>query len=76
MLISDSLEALERGEMKYNGFASDTEAEDDADPDADVELDADLEIDPEVKEEVEEEETIIEQVSVPHFSPYFFCSFH
>ncbi|CAH2075449.1 unnamed protein product, partial [Iphiclides podalirius] len=61
MVYPDSLEALERGEMKYSGFASDTEAEDDADPDADVELDADLEIDPEVKEEVEEEETIIEQ---------------
>ncbi|XP_068630216.1 uncharacterized protein jumu isoform X2 [Battus philenor] len=61
MVYPDSLEALERGEMKYSGFASDTEAEDDVDPDADVELDADLEIDPEVKEEVEEEETIIEQ---------------
>ncbi|XP_014365616.2 uncharacterized protein LOC106716595 isoform X1 [Papilio machaon] len=61
MVYPDSLEALERGEMKYSGFASDTEAEDDVDPDADVELDADLEIDPEVKDEVEEEETIIEQ---------------
>lgn len=59
----DSLEALERGEMKYNGLGGDVDADDDADVDAEADLDADVEIDPEVKEEVEEEETIIEQVN-------------
>ncbi|XP_037299496.1 uncharacterized protein LOC115452409 isoform X2 [Manduca sexta] len=61
MVYPESLEALERGEMKYSSAGGDTDADDDADVDADVELDADVEIDPEVKEEVEEEEAIIEQ---------------
>ncbi|XP_072940354.1 uncharacterized protein jumu isoform X2 [Epargyreus clarus] len=61
MVYPDSLEALERGEMKYSGFGSDTDAEDDVDADADAELDADVEIDPEVKEEVEEDDTVVEQ---------------
>ncbi|XP_038210682.1 uncharacterized protein LOC119831422 [Zerene cesonia] len=61
MIYPDSLEALERGEMKYSGFGSDTEAEDDADVDGDPDLDPDLEIDPEVKEEVEHEDTLVEQ---------------
>lgn len=61
MTFTDSLEALERGEMKYSGAAGDVD-EDDPDADADAELDADVEIDPEVKAEVEEEETIVEQV--------------
>ncbi|KAI8429121.1 hypothetical protein MSG28_007673 [Choristoneura fumiferana] len=57
MVYPDSLEALERGEMKYSGAAGDVD-EDDPDADADAELDADVELDPEVKAEVEEEETI------------------
>ncbi|XP_034824877.1 uncharacterized protein jumu [Maniola hyperantus] len=61
MVYPESLEALERGEMKYSGFGSDNEVDDDVDPDADVELDADFEIDADVKEAVEEEETVIEQ---------------
>lgn len=61
MVYPENLEALERGEMKYNGLGGDADADDDADVDADAELDADVEIDPEVKEEVEEEEAIIEQ---------------
>lgn len=59
--IPESLEALERGEMKYSAVGGDTDIEDDADVDGDTEMDADVEIDPEVKEEVEEEETV-EQV--------------
>ncbi|XP_059052480.1 uncharacterized protein LOC131847053 isoform X1 [Achroia grisella] len=61
MVYPESLEALERGEMKYSGVGGDTDADDDADGDADTELDADVELDPEIKEEVEEEEAIIEQ---------------
>ncbi|KAL4720108.1 hypothetical protein ACJJTC_003945 [Scirpophaga incertulas] len=60
MVYPESLEALERGEMKYSGIGGDTDGDDDADVDAETELDTDLEIDPEVKDEVEEEETIIE----------------
>ncbi|XP_053602614.1 uncharacterized protein jumu [Plodia interpunctella] len=59
MVYPESLEALERGEMKYSGAGGDTDPDDDADVDADAD-DADVEIDPEVKE-VEEEETIVEQ---------------
>ncbi|CAH2241495.1 uncharacterized protein LOC120625805 isoform X1 [Pararge aegeria] len=58
MVYPESLEALERGEMKYSGFGSDNEVDDDVDADVDTELDADFEMDPEVKEE---EETVIEQ---------------
>ncbi|XP_023954629.2 uncharacterized protein LOC112058157 isoform X2 [Bicyclus anynana] len=58
MVYPESLEALERGEMKYSGFGSDNDVDDDVDADADTELDADFEMDPEVKEE---EETVIEQ---------------
>ncbi|XP_045764821.1 uncharacterized protein LOC123867024 [Maniola jurtina] len=61
MVYPESLEALERGEMKYSGFGSDNEVDDDVDPDVDAELDADFEIDADVKEAVEEEETVIEQ---------------
>lgn len=61
-LCSESLEALERGEMKYNGLSGDADGEDDPDVDADTELDADVELDPDIKEEVDEEEAIIEQV--------------
>ncbi|KAL0840187.1 hypothetical protein ABMA28_015477 [Loxostege sticticalis] len=61
MVYPESLEALERGEMKYSGVGGDAEVDDDADVDAEADLDADVEIDPEVKEEVEEEEAIIEQ---------------
>ncbi|XP_060800908.1 uncharacterized protein LOC106132143 [Amyelois transitella] len=60
MVYPESLEALERGEMKYSGVGGDTDPDDDADVDADAELDADVEIDPEVKE-VEEEDAVIEQ---------------
>lgn len=66
LLFSESLEALERGEMKYSGVGGDAEVDDDADVDAEADLDADVEIDPEVKEEVEEEEAIIEQVCIDH----------
>ncbi|CAH0728901.1 unnamed protein product, partial [Brenthis ino] len=62
MIYPESLEALERGEMKYSGFGSDNEVDDEADADADVE-DADFEIDPEVKDEVEEETVIEQEVS-------------
>ncbi|KAJ2938277.1 hypothetical protein O0L34_g17623 [Tuta absoluta] len=65
MVCPESLEALERGEMKYSGAGVDPEAEDDADVEADAEveseLDADVELDPDIKEEVEEEDGIIEQ---------------
>ncbi|XP_050669108.1 uncharacterized protein LOC126968264 [Leptidea sinapis] len=61
MVYPESLEALERGEMKYSGFGSDTEAEDDADVDGDAELDPDLELDSDVKEEVDQDDTLIEQ---------------
>ncbi|XP_046960298.1 uncharacterized protein LOC124530269 [Vanessa cardui] len=60
MIYPESLEALERGEMKYSGFGSDNEVDDDGDADVDPELD-DFEIDPEVKEEPEDDETVIEQ---------------
>ncbi|CAH0407870.1 unnamed protein product [Chilo suppressalis] len=61
MVYPESLEALERGEMKYSGASADADVDDDGDVDAEAELDADVEIDPEIKEEVEEEETVIEQ---------------
>lgn len=69
---SESLEALERGEMKYTGMGGgDTEAEVeddvDVDPDADADpetdLDPEVELDPEIKEEVDDEEAIVEQVN-------------
>nr|XP_021207480.1 uncharacterized protein LOC101743421 isoform X2 [Bombyx mori] len=63
MVYPESLEALERGEMKYSAVGGDTDIEDDADVDGDTEMDADVEIDPEVKEEVEEEETVEQEVS-------------
>ncbi|XP_047507611.1 uncharacterized protein LOC125051384 [Pieris napi] len=63
MVYPESLEALERGEMKYSGFGSDTEAEDDADVDVDPLLDPDLEIDPEVKEEVDDDTLVEQEVS-------------
>lgn len=59
----ESLEALERGEMKYSSAGGDTDADEDGDGDVDTELDADVEIDPEIKEEVDDEEANIEQVS-------------
>lgn len=68
---ADSLEALERGEMKYTGMGGgDTEAEVeddvDVDPDADADpetdLDPEVELDCEIKEEVDDEEAIVEQV--------------
>lgn len=68
---AESLEALERGEMKYTGMGAgdtETEVEDDVDvdPDADADPEADLdpevELDPEIKEEVDDEEAIVEQV--------------
>lgn len=62
MVYPESLEALERGEMKYSGAAGDAE-DDDADVDPDAELDADVEIDPEIKTEVDEEEIIEQEVS-------------
>ncbi|XP_063821037.1 uncharacterized protein LOC135071197 [Ostrinia nubilalis] len=61
MVYPDSLEALERGEMKYSGAGGDTDADDDADADAEADLDADVEIDPEIKVEMEDEEAILEQ---------------
>ncbi|CAK1550953.1 unnamed protein product [Leptosia nina] len=63
MVYPDSLEALERGEMKYSGFGSDTEAEDDADVDGDADLDPEIEIDPEVKEEAEDDFLVEQEVS-------------
>ncbi|XP_041976784.1 forkhead box protein O3 isoform X2 [Aricia agestis] len=60
MVYPESLEALERGEMKYSGFGSDTEVEDEVDPDADPDLDADLDLD---RDEQEDDETVVEQVS-------------
>lgn len=59
-VFTESLEALERGEMKYSGLWSDTEAEDEGDVDVDPDLDPDLEIDPEVKET--DDDTLVEQV--------------
>ncbi|KAJ0179763.1 hypothetical protein K1T71_004354 [Dendrolimus kikuchii] len=61
MVYPESLEALERGEMKYSSAGGDTDADEDGDGDADVELDADVEIDPEVKEDADEDETNVEQ---------------
>ncbi|CAH2107107.1 unnamed protein product [Euphydryas editha] len=57
MIYPESLEALERGEMKYSGFGSDNDVDDDGDADADLD---DFEIDPDVKEE-DNEETVVEQ---------------
>ncbi|XP_032511169.1 uncharacterized protein LOC116765697 [Danaus plexippus] len=54
MIYPETLEALERGEMKYSGFGSDNDADEDNDNDNDTE-DLDLEIDPEVKDEEQEE---------------------
>ncbi|GBP63295.1 Forkhead box protein N4 [Eumeta japonica] len=69
MVCPESLEALERGEMKYNGTVGDPEPDgdepDDADvdPDADVEIDPEVEMDPDVEEELDDEEIIEQELS-------------
>lgn len=63
MVYPESLEALERGEMKYSSLNGEAEADevDDVDPDGEIDADGDLDCD--IKEEVDDASIVEQEVS-------------